>query len=97
MGLAQRIGDEMARRHHPELIKAKIRMAYGSVAAFELANGLPRSSVRDVLRGRSVRRVAEAVATFLDLPLNDLFPGRYTQADDTSQKGDSHRLNERGE
>ena len=79
------------------MIKAKIRIAYGSVAAFELANRLPRDSVRDVLRDRSVRRTAEAVAKFMDLPLNDLFPGRYTQADDTSLKRDSHRLNERSE
>lgn len=82
---------------HPEMIKARIRIAHGSVAAFELVNGLPRRSVRDVLRGRTIRRAADAVAKFVNVPLNDLFPGRYNLADDTSPLGDSHRLNERGE
>lgn len=82
---------------HPELIKARIRIAHGSVAAFELANGLPRRSVRDVLRGRTIRRAADAVAKFVNVPLNDLFPGRYFAGDNTSHLGDSHRLNERGE
>ena len=82
---------------HPELIKARIRIAHGSVAAFELSSGLPRRSVRDVLRGRSIRRAAEAVAKFLDVELNDLFPGRYPTGDNTSPSGDSHRLIERSE
>lgn len=95
MGLPQQIGDETGPALHPELIKARIRMRHGSVAAFELANGLPRRSVRDVLRGRSIRRAAVAVAKFLDVEPNDLFPGRYPAADNTSPSGDSHRLNER--
>lgn len=97
MGLMAHKGDDSSPILHPEIIKARIRMGHGSVAAFELANGLPRASVRDVLRGRSVRRTAEAVAKFLNSNLNDVFPGRYLSEDDTSPFRDSHRLNDRGE
>jgi len=78
---------------HPELIKARIRMAHGSVAAFESKKGLPHRSVRDVLRGRSVRRAADALAEFLGEPLSKVFPGRFINDDCKSPKGDSHRLN----
>ena len=78
---------------HPELIKARIRMAHGSVAKFEQASGLPRRSVRDVLRGRINRRAADSLAKFLGKPVAELFPGRYIAADYKSPNGDSHRLN----
>lgn len=78
---------------HPEIIKARIRMAHGSVARFEQASNLPHRSVRDVLRGRINRRAAEALAKFIGKPVAELFPGRYIVGDYKSPNGDSHRLN----
>lgn len=46
---------------HREDIKAAIRKRFGTVAAFEQANGLPAKSVNDVLRGRTNARVAKAI------------------------------------
>ncbi|MGE5501133.1 MAG: helix-turn-helix domain-containing protein [Ignavibacteriales bacterium] len=53
---------------HREDVKALLRRRYGSVAAFEQQKGLPKSSVSDVLRGRSVRRTAEAILKELNTP-----------------------------
>lgn len=78
---------------HPEIIKARIRIEYGSVAAFEVAKALGHQTVRDVLRGRPVRRTAVALAEFMGTPVADLFPGRFITPDYKSHKQDSHRLN----
>ncbi|MGI8839718.1 MAG: helix-turn-helix domain-containing protein [Caulobacteraceae bacterium] len=81
---------------HPENIKAELRKRFGTVKAFEAANGLGVDSVRDVLRGRSARKTAEAIANALESPLTALFPGRFAQLEqDTSRKRDAHRLNQR--
>jgi len=78
---------------HPEDVKAEIRKRYGTVKAFEAAEGLPPTSVRDVLRGRPSRRTAQAIANCLGRPIATLFPGRFSvEAEDTSQKRDAHRL-----
>jgi len=63
------------------------------VAAFEAAKGLPARSVRDVLRGRSVRRAALALADFLGEPVGKVFPGRFISDDCKSPNGDLHSLN----
>jgi lambda repressor-like predicted transcriptional regulator len=46
---------------HPEDIKAAIRKRFGSLKAFEELEGLPRKAVTDILRGRSNRRVTDAI------------------------------------
>jgi lambda repressor-like predicted transcriptional regulator len=80
---------------HPENIKAELRKRFGTVKAFEELKELPVDSVRDVLRGRSARRTAEAIAECLGKDVTSLFPGRFTDAPDTtSHKRDAHRLNQ---
>lgn len=59
---------------HPVDIKAELKKRYGSVLAFERARGLPFESVRDVLRGRRSRRVAEVIADELGLDMQEQFP-----------------------
>ena len=83
---------------HPELIKAELRIRYGSMAAFERYYGLPDRSARDVLRGKSVARTAQAIAAELDRPVHELFPGRFEHSshngDDSAASGTAHRLND---
>jgi hypothetical protein len=50
---------------HPEDVKARIRIAYGSTYNFERHHGLPFKSVSDVLRARSNARVGQLVNAFL--------------------------------
>lgn len=50
---------------HREDIKAAIRKRFGSVAAFEREQALPTKSVNEVLRGRSNRRVSDAINEIL--------------------------------
>lgn len=95
MGLNATLVDSRRGRLHPELVKARIRIAHGSVAAFEKANDLPARSVRDVLRGRPNRRVVEALARFLGVKPARLNFGGPINTHSTSPKGDSHRLNKR--
>lgn len=57
---------------HPEDIKAALRKEYGSVFAFEDANDLPRKSVSDFLRGRTNRRVRDAIFKTVVTPTADL-------------------------
>lgn len=64
---------------HPEDIKAAIRKRYRSTAAFETAKGLPKSSVRDVLRGKASERTATAIAEELGVSLADVL--RVTRPD----------------
>lgn len=71
---------------HPEDIKAALRKRYGSVFAFEDANELPRKSVSDFLRGRSNRRVKNAITKTLSPDQADLSDCSNTQAA-------AHRLN----
>lgn len=50
---------------HPEEIKCKIRIAFGSAQAFERRYGLVHNAVSDLLRGRSSARTAKALESFL--------------------------------
>ncbi len=69
---------------HREHIKAAIRVKYGSLEAFERAKSLPHHSVTEVLRGRSIRRAAEAIAQELRIEVSTLWPGRLGKAADES-------------
>lgn len=85
---------------HPEVIKAAIKIKFRTVRAFERAQRLPAYSVRDVLRGRSVRATAMAISDAVGLSVERLFPGRFTpvngiEVDTKSQKRDLHRKNRR--
>lgn len=65
-------------------------MKYGTIDAFEQAKQLPARSVKDVLRGRAVRRTAEAIANELGVPLQAVSP----IYDGESPDGDSHSNDE---
>jgi lambda repressor-like predicted transcriptional regulator len=73
---------------HPERIKAEIRIRYGSIDAFERLKKLPRHSVNDVLRGRTVRRAADAIASELGKKASEIWPGRYREPDSESKMSD---------
>jgi len=86
---------------HSEDIKAALRKGFKSLAAFEIAKGLPTGSVKDVLRGRASAATESAISDALALPLHTIFPRRYappigadssTFVDSTPQNGDAHRL-----
>lgn len=53
---------------HREDIKAGLRKRYGTVRAFEIAHGLPRGAVTEILRSRKWRRVEDAVERALAAP-----------------------------
>lgn len=80
---------------HPEDIKAELRKRYRTIKAFEQAKGLPVGSALDVIRGRSVRGTAVAIADCLGMPITAVFPGRFEKfRHHTSRKRDAHRLNQ---
>ncbi|MGP1283801.1 MAG: helix-turn-helix domain-containing protein [Parasphingopyxis sp.] len=79
---------------HPIDVKARLKKLHGSVLAFERARGLPPESVRDVLRGRSNRRVAKAIASELGLEIHSLLPGHQSRKrDDSAESGVAHHQN----
>lgn len=91
----------MAKASHKERIKAELRIQFGTLRAFEVSEGLPHDSVRDVLRGRSSTRTETAIAKALNKPVHILFPHRHavpqagessTKRDDTHLKANAHRL-----
>ncbi|EQB32007.1 helix-turn-helix domain-containing protein [Sphingobium ummariense] len=86
----------LAEAPHREDIKSEIRKRHGSMAAFEVARGLPPQSTRDVLRGRAIAKTAHAIAQELDSTVEALFPGRFKShiRDNTSEKVAAHRQNE---
>jgi lambda repressor-like predicted transcriptional regulator len=50
---------------HKEDVKAALRKKFGTVTAFEVAAGIPRGSVHEVLRNRKWRRVEDAISAAL--------------------------------
>lgn len=80
-------------RVHKEEIKAELRIAHGSLKAFEAKQGLPEGSVKDVLRGRSSSPTEKAIASALKRPLHELFPSRYP--DESSLKVDHSDVSRR--
>ena len=78
---------------HPEDVKAGLRKRYGSVAEFERAKGLPAKSVTEILRGRTWRRVADAV----EAALQENCPSRSkSEGSDSAKQPSVHRLNRKG-
>jgi lambda repressor-like predicted transcriptional regulator len=75
---------------HPEDIKAGLRKRFGTVFAFEQANGLPKRSVADVLRGRPNARVIKAIEDALNLPAPD--SNQSNLSDSSEIDGGTHRL-----
>lgn len=80
---------------HPVDIKAQLKKRYRSVAGFERVRGLPAESVRDVLRGRRSRRVAQAIADELGLDMHEQFPEQIQsrKRDDNAESGQKHPRN----
>ncbi|MCW3836014.1 hypothetical protein ACFQ1E_08180 [Sphingomonas canadensis] len=75
-----------AANHRREFIKAGLRTRFGTVFAFEDAQGLPRKSVSDFLRGRTNRRVADAID-------KALAPESLSDKSDSSDAAIAHRQN----
>jgi lambda repressor-like predicted transcriptional regulator len=46
---------------HKEDVKAALRKKFGTIIMFELAAGIPRGSVHEVLRQRRWKRVEDAI------------------------------------
>ena len=82
---------------HPEDVKAAIRKAFGSLAAFEAAHGLAARSVTDVLRGKTSSRTADAIATLIGCDVHDIasLATQSTNADCSDALPAPHRLNEK--
>lgn len=76
---------------HPEDIKAAIRKTHGSLTKFERARGLKDRSVTDVLRGKTSRHTAEAIAAELGHTVESLFSS--ANADTSDEKAATHRQN----
>jgi Ner family transcriptional regulator len=81
---------------HPEDVKADLRKRFGSIAAFERQRGLPERSVKDVLRGKSRPRIAQAIADALDVHVRYLFPARFQSpiGDNSNATLDVHQQND---
>ncbi|WP_149356384.1 helix-turn-helix domain-containing protein [Comamonas testosteroni] len=63
---------------HPEQIKAEIRMRGTTPAAMADKLCLSRMTVSNVIHGRSTsRRVADAIASLIEQPVNRIWPGQY--------------------
>lgn len=82
---------------HPEVIRARLRMKFGTLANFEAQRGLPERSVTDVLRGRSIRRTEKAIAKELGVDLHQI-SSRYADfasanVDSSRTRKSAHRLN----
>ncbi len=74
-------------RMHPEEVKAALRRRYGTVSRFVALRGLPETGVSDLLRGRTSRRVRDAVEEALREGEQSI------KLDSSSDKSSAHRLN----
>lgn len=74
-------------RMHPEDVKAAIRKRFGTISRFVAERDLPETSVSDLFRGRTSRRVREAVEEVLREQAGSII------LDDSRMCGGSHRLN----
>lgn len=75
-------------RMHPEDVKAEIRKRFGTVARFIEENDLPATGVSDLFRGRTSRRVREAVEGVLKGQVS-------TNLDSSEKPARPHRKNSR--
>jgi lambda repressor-like predicted transcriptional regulator len=73
---------------HNEDVKATIRKKFGSVKAFEAANGLPRGSVYEVFRNRRWAKVEKAINDVIGYPSQEL-----SEKTDSKLEANAHRLN----
>lgn len=64
---------------HPEEIKAKLRIAFGSLARFERQHRLPANSVAAALR-RPHRRAEKTIIKVLGISGRQLWPSRYDKS-----------------
>lgn len=81
---------------HPELIKAHLRIHYGSLEKFEKKKGLPSRAVSQVLTGKAGRSTAEAIADELRIPLHRVSTHYYKLATTVAYRrkaSRAHRLN----
>jgi len=72
---------------HPEDVKAAIRKRHGTIRAFVDAHGLPSTGVSDLFRGRTSRRVSDAVEAVLQEQFGSI------NMDSSSKPRRAHRLN----
>ena len=63
---------------HPAQVKAELSMRGMTLAKFDKEHGYPTGATSAALRDGSPR-VERAIAAFLDLPVQTLFPKRYTR------------------
>lgn len=75
---------------HKEDIKAGLRKQFGTVRAFEIAQGLPKGSVGEVLRNRRWSKVERAIEAVIFPPLESL-----SEKPDSENGHASHSLNAR--
>jgi len=72
---------------HPADVRAALQKRFGTVGAFIAANNLPVTGVSDVLRGRTSKRVREAIEAVLKEQAESI------NLDDTAQEPGTHRQN----
>lgn len=72
---------------HPEDVKAAIRKRFGTIARFIAERDLPATGVTDLFRGRTSRRVRDAVEEVLREQQESI------SLDSSAQKRRAHRLN----
>ncbi|MBY0306980.1 MAG: helix-turn-helix domain-containing protein [Sphingomonas sp.] len=70
---------------HPEDIKAAIRKRFGTVGQFVEQNGLPKTGVSDLFRGRTSKRVRDAVEAVVREQRESI------KLDDSGKKAGAHR------
>lgn len=75
---------------HKEDVKAVLRKRYRTVAAFIEAKGLPKTGVSDLFRGRTSRRVREAIEEVLQDEVDSM------KLDASEKRRRPHRLNAGG-
>lgn len=72
---------------HPADVRAALQKRFGTVGEFIKVNDLPVTGVSDVLRGRTSKRVREAIEAVLQEQAESI------NLDDTGTGADTHRLN----
>lgn len=79
---------------HPEDIKAELRKRYGSVGRFVDAHDLPKTGVSDLFRGRTSKRVSDAIEKALSA---DRVESESISLDGSKAQSAAHRLSAAGE
>lgn len=67
---------------HREELKARLRLSGSSLAEVARELGITKQTVNTVVSGRSrSRRIEEAIAQKLGMSLEEVWPGRYPEAE----------------